>query len=79
MAELASLVGRFPRHELAIHRLYAHNSEFKAICTDHEEAVAALRHWERTCGASDPRVLEYRQLVRELELEIAAIIDGGTG
>jgi hypothetical protein len=76
MPSLAPLVERFPRQELAIHRLYGRDAGFRALCGDHELALAALRHWE-AAGVKD-RVREYRQLVAELEAEIGALL-GCTG
>jgi hypothetical protein len=71
----ASLVGRFPQHELTIHRLHAQSAEFRAICADYEEALAALRYWEAARGAEDARAREYRQLAEELEAEIARFVE----
>ena len=46
LPKLAHLIHRFPECELAIHRGYAQDSEFRGLCDDYEEAVTALRYWE---------------------------------
>ena len=46
MAGVSALVSRFPQHELVIHRLWAREGEFRAVCGEYEAALAALRHWE---------------------------------
>jgi hypothetical protein len=68
-----ALVSRFPRHELAIRRLYTYNAMFREICADYDEAVRALRYWQSAASSSDPRIEQYRELVNELESEIANI------
>jgi hypothetical protein len=68
MPSLASLVERFPRQELAIRRLHGRDAGFRALCGDHELALAALRHWE--AAGADDRACEYRALLAEIEAEI---------
>lgn len=47
------------------------NPEFRSLCEDYGDAVEALQHWE---SGEDPlsqqKVLEYRELVEDLEEEI---------
>jgi hypothetical protein len=76
MARISTLVDRFPEYELAIHRLWTRDGEFRAICGDYEDAVAALRHWEDVEPPPGERAQEYRQLVSELEAEILQMVDG---
>ena len=63
------LVSRFPRHELAIRRLYARNPEFREVCDDYAEVRHALEHWQATDQALPERVAEYRRMLKELETE----------
>jgi hypothetical protein len=72
VTRIVHVLSRFPRDELAIHRLYAHDGAFRAICDDYEEAVAALRHWE---AADEAKAQDFRQLASEIEAEIAAFLD----
>jgi hypothetical protein len=75
MPGAAFLIGRFPQHELSIHRLYASSADFRAICEDYEEALRALRYWQAACGDADAKVLEYREFVKELETEILQLLE----
>lgn len=71
MTRPSHVLSRFPRVELAIHRLYARDTRFRGICDDYEEAVAALRHWE----TADPaRASDFRRLAGEIKDEIAACL-----
>jgi hypothetical protein len=72
MSAIGRLINRFPNHELSLRRLFAHSAEFRAICADYEEALAALHHWE---SASSSKAQEYRDLAAELEMEILRKLD----
>ena len=51
--------------------LAAQNSEFLAMCEDHDACVNALQYWARSKEPeAETRVNEYRTLVRELQEEI---------
>jgi hypothetical protein len=78
--KLASLVGRFPERELEIRRRCVRDGEFRAICEDYEEAVAAYRRWLGD-PALETRAEDYRLLSEELAAEILAALDrpGGCG
>jgi hypothetical protein len=71
----ASIVGRFPERELEIRRLCARDPEFRAICDDYEEAVAAYGRWQEVGPASAARAEDYRVLAEELAAEILAALD----
>jgi hypothetical protein len=61
----------FPDQKHTIDLLAAENSEFLAICEDHDACVNALQYWTRSKEPeAETRVNEYRTLVRELEEEI---------
>ena len=78
--EIEAVVARFPQHELAVRRLHARDPTFRSICEDYGEALRALRFWE---AAEEPvsqsRVRQYRELVGELEDEIAKFLAGPEG
>jgi hypothetical protein len=65
-------VARLPEYELDIRRRCVRDDDFKAVCADYEEAVAALRRLRAFCGAKDPKAEEYDSLLGELEVEIVA-------
>jgi outer membrane protein assembly factor BamD (BamD/ComL family) len=69
------LVSRFPRHELAIRRLYVRDPEFRAVCDDYGEVHRALKHWEATDQAVPGRIAEYRRMLEELEAEALAFLN----
>jgi hypothetical protein len=50
--EIEPVACRFPKHELAIHRLYSRDATFRSICDDYSEALYALRYWQ--AAASSP-------------------------
>ena len=75
MQAIAIAVSRFPEHELTVRRLYGGDLEFRTICEDLGEAQRALRRWELAETASECRAQQYRELLRELENEIALRIE----
>jgi hypothetical protein len=68
---IVHVLSRFPRAELAIHRLYASDPTFRGICDDYEEAVVALCHWEH----DETRAEDFRRLAAEIEVDIAALLE----
>ena len=76
MKEIEAVVTRFPSHELTSRRLHARDETFRAICEDLADAVRALRFWESAGPSSEPRTNQYRELVSELENEIASLLEG---
>jgi len=74
--EIETLVSRFPRHELAMHRLYVADPTFRPICGDYDEALRALRYWQADSAYSDCRIEQYRELLDDLESEILDNIGG---
>jgi hypothetical protein len=74
--QITAVVSRFPRHELAIRRLYSRDATFREICEDYDEALRALRYWQSAASSSDPRIEQYRELVNELEGEISNVLEG---
>ena len=65
---------RFPDRELEIRRLFGRDEDFRNACRDFDLAVKALKHWE-CVENSAARMAEYRQIVDEIEAEIAALLD----
>lgn len=63
---------KFPDQKHAIDLLAEQNSEFLAMCRDHDACVHALQYWTNSKEPeAETRVDEYRNLVRELQEEIA--------
>ena len=62
----------FPDTQRNIDLLMAQDSEFLALCEDHDACVDALRYWVKSKEPeAKTRVNEYRTLIRELQEEIA--------
>ena len=74
VSELASLVPLFITQELVFRRMYTRDPGFREICEHYEAARAALSHFEAPDTASAIRAEEYRQILAELEAEIATIL-----
>lgn len=69
-----NVVARFPQDALEIERRYQCDDQFRSICHDYTDACAALERWQRTACQDDRRVLDYRRLVDELELELLSTL-----
>jgi hypothetical protein len=74
---LGSIVRKLPQHEFNVRRLYARDENFRAICTDYEEAAKALRRWQQV-GDGDRRAAEYAQMMEELLTEILSRLEAPT-
>jgi uncharacterized protein YdcH (DUF465 family) len=71
---IEALARRFPQHASSIRRLHARDSCFRSICDDYDEAQRALKYWEAAGQAAPGRAEEYREIVKELEAEVLAIL-----
>jgi len=61
----------FSDQKHAIDLLAAQNSEFHAMCEDHDACVSALEYWAKSKDPeAENRVIEYRTLIRDLQEEI---------
>ncbi|MDQ0321517.1 hypothetical protein QO002_003655 [Pararhizobium capsulatum DSM 1112] len=69
---LATVVRKFPEHELIVRRLYVRKPEFRSLCEDYATARAALERWQADTGKME----EFQQLVEEIEAEIEDVIHG---
>jgi hypothetical protein len=73
---LLATIARFPDRGRAIEELAGRDEEFRSLCADYADAEAAVVRWER-CSSPlrEERCTEYRDLVKELALEIEAALD----
>jgi uncharacterized protein YdcH (DUF465 family) len=76
---MGTLVRRFPQHASKIRRLRARDPDFRSICDDYDLAQHALKHWEAAGQAAPERVIEYREILKELEEEALAILEAPEG
>ena len=74
MPSIDLLVSRFPRHELAIRRLYVRDPEFRSVCDDYADVERALEYWQAADPAVPERVTQYRQMLEELEAEVVTFL-----
>lgn len=58
-----------PELELAIHRLFRREPEFRAVCDDLEAVRRALEHWRAVDPPLPGRVAECLRMLQELEAE----------
>ena len=77
--EIEALARRFPQHASKIRRLKARDPDFRSICDDYDDARRALKHWEAAGQAAPERVAEYREILKELEEEVLAILKSVQG
>jgi hypothetical protein len=75
---IRSIIARFPERELDIRRRCARDARFRSVCTDYEEAAAALRYWKKATREGDRKDEEYSNFLEELEAEILAQLDHPT-
>ena len=74
---LLLIIKRFPEHKETIRRLYRESENFQEACEDYQKCADALRHWDQSDSEEAPtRRKEYTELVCDLELEIARILNG---
>ena len=63
---------RFPDKEQHIDLLMAKDSEFQVLTKDYESCVDALRYWIMSnAPEAESRIIEYHNLIKELEEEIS--------
>jgi hypothetical protein len=72
---IRSIIARFPVRELDIRRRCARDARFRSVCTDYEEAAAALRYWKKVATEGDRKAEEYSNFLTELESEILDRLD----
>ena len=73
--DFAMLFERIPGHNSSITKLLLESEEFRSVCEDYCLALAALAHFKKHPEAENgPEVVEYQNLIPELEGEIRAFI-----
>ena len=70
------IIKQFPEHKKTIKRLYGESENFQEACEDHQKCADALRYWNQSdSGEALARTQEYKELMRDLELEIERILN----
>jgi hypothetical protein len=69
-------IARFPDRGHAIEELARIDDDFRSLCVDFADAEAAALRWDHSpLPVSAARSAEYRELVKDLAVEIAATLD----
>jgi hypothetical protein len=69
-------IARFPDRGHAIEELARTDEDFRSLCTDLADAEAAAVRWEHSpLPVGEARSAEYRELARDLAIELAAELD----
>jgi hypothetical protein len=72
---MAHAMARFPDHATSIHDRFHADQRFREMCGDYADALRALQRWQASRGPyKAPRVEEYRELARALEVEIVTAL-----
>ncbi len=75
--DLGQLAATFPAHATLLHELALRNEMFRAMCEDHFLASETLDRIEKLPASEKQArdITEYRDLIVELEFEIAAALE----
>jgi len=72
---LVQLLERFPSDAVLLASLFMENAVFRAVCEDLALAKSTLQELEAfQQEAQRPQIAEYRQLISELESEVADVL-----
>jgi hypothetical protein len=73
---IETLVRSLPGEADRVRRLFWRDPEFRTVCEDYRDALAARRRLEPPHPADPVRVEEYRELAAELLAEAAEMLKG---
>lgn len=76
MHAIDHVVAHFPDQASVVRRLYLSDEHFRAVCEDYLLCINSLTKFEtRPDARSRPEIEDYRQLLQELELEMATYLN----
>jgi hypothetical protein len=74
------VIDRFPGRPADVVRRFLESESFRALCEDYELATTTLRRLETVERLQvESRIVEYRNLIQDLEKEIAGELGPPTG
>ena len=72
--ELGLIKNRFPDHTSVIDDLYRNDMDFKSLCADLFLCSKMIQEFESEIVEKQHALLEYREIVKELETELCMVI-----
>jgi hypothetical protein len=72
--ELGLIKNRFPDHQSVIDDLYRNDTDFKSLCADLFLCSKMIREFESEIAEKQHALVEYREIIEELESELCMII-----
>jgi hypothetical protein len=72
--ELGLIKSRFPDCKTIIEDLYRNDSDFKSLCADLFLCSKIIHDFELEIAEKQHALIEYREIVKELELELSIVI-----
>ena len=73
-SELGLIKSRFPDHKSVIEDLYRKDTDFKSLCADLFLCSKMIQDFEIEIAEKQHALLEYREIVKELETELCLVI-----
>ena len=73
-SELGLVKARFPAHKSVIEELYKTDSDFNSLCADLFLCSKMIQDFECEIAEKQHALIEYRDIVNELEIEISMVI-----
>ena len=74
-SELGLVKSRFPGHHTAIEKLYRKDPDFKSLCADLFLCSKMIHDFEAEISEKQHALIEYRDIVQELEKELSMVIE----
>ena len=73
--ELGLVKTMFPGHKSVIEDLYRSDSDFKSLCADLFLCSKMIHDFEIEISEKQHALVEYRDIVKELEMELSLVIE----
>ncbi len=73
-SELGLVKTRFPAHKTVIEALYRTDSDFKSLCADLFLCSKMIQDFEFEITEKQHALIEYREIIKELEVELSMVI-----
>ena len=73
-SELGLVKSRFPTQHSVIEKLYRQDQDFKTLCADLFLCSKMIHDFETEISEKQHALIEYREIVKELETELSIVI-----